>query len=451
LDNLPLNGAGQAVPHTAACAWYPAECLGDGDRPSAKGGNVGPVLVLGVIVCVGLVCGELAEKLRLPKITGYILAGIVLNPEVTGIVPASFVAHADPITNIALAFITFSVGGTLLWSRIKSLGKSIVFITLFEAEFAFLAVVGGFMLLGLLFPGFLAGGFLTAVLPMSLLIGCLGSPTDPSATLAVVHEYHAKGEVTSTVMGVAAFDDALGIVNFSIAVAVATALLSRSQAALPSAVATPMLEIGGGILLGVAAGLLLNAVARFVRREGEGALIVLVLGLLTLTFGVAHLLGADELLALMTMGAVVANLCHIQRKIFGLLERYTEELIFVLFFTISGMHLNFGVLFSSMTLVGAFVLFRAAGKFSGTMLGAALGGAHPKVRRFAAGGLIPQGGIVIGLALLLRQREGFERISQVVINVILGATVIHELVGPVLAHWALKAAGEIKGGLPRTE
>jgi NhaP-type Na+/H+ or K+/H+ antiporter len=406
---------------------------------------VEPVLALGIIVCVGLIVGELAEKLFLPKVTGYILAGILLNPSITRILPEHFVTHADPITNIALAFITFSVGGTLLWSRIRELGKGIVLITLFEAEFAFLAVVAGFILLGLLVPGFLAGGFLAVVLPTSLLIGCLGSPTDPSATLAVVHEYHAKGEVTSTIMGVAAFDDALGIINFSLAVAFAAAAAGGARVSLANAAGLPLYQILGGVLMGAAAGLLLNGVFKFVRREGQGTLIVLVMGLLALTFGLASLTGVDELLALMTMGAVVVNFNPAQEKIFGMLERYTEELVFVLFFTISGMHLDVHVLLSSTALVGAFVLFRAVGKVSGTMLGASLGGSDAKVKKYTAGGLIPQGGIVIGLALLLRQNPDFKEISRVIISVIIGATVIHEIVGPVLSRLALLKAGEIKG------
>ncbi|MBS3732138.1 MAG: cation:proton antiporter, partial [Desulfobacterales bacterium] len=121
----------------------------------------------------------------------------------------------------------------------------------------------------------------------------------------------------------------------------------------------------------------------------------------------------------------------------------TEELIFVLFFTISAMHLNFAALSGGLGFVALFVLFRAAGKFAGTFLGAALSGAPRKVRRYTAFGLLPQGGIVIGLALMIRGNPEFAPIADTFIGIVIGATVIHELIGPVMAKLALNRSGEI--------
>src|SRR6056297_651377 len=131
-------------------------------------------------------------------------------------------------------------------------------------------------------------------------------------------------------------------------------------------------------------------------------------------------------------------------KIFTILERYTEQLIFVLFFTISGMHLDIFVLGDYYILILFYVMLRALGKFLGVNLGARR--SVRKVRRYTAGGLIPQGGIVIGLALLIKQDPAFSQISNEFINIILGATVVHELIGPVLAKFSLHRAGEIEKG-----
>ncbi|HUT30270.1 MAG TPA: cation:proton antiporter [Sedimentisphaerales bacterium] len=402
------------------------------------------IALVGIIIFVGFVCGEAAQKVKLPKVTGYILAGIILNPSLLSLIPQDFTQHTDIVTNIALSFITFSVGGTLLYPRIKKLGKTIVYITLCEAEFAFVTVVAGITVAAPLLIHAPDATWTTTFIPIALLVGCLASPTDPSATLAVAHEYKAKGPVTSTIMGVAAFDDVLGIVNYSLAVALAQALVAHRKLDLSSSLLKPAAVILGGIALGVIFGLLLNLLTKHMKKETEGAFIVAITALLALCFGCATLLRTDELLATMTMGIIVVNYNTKRDKIFKIIERYTEELIFVLFFTLSGMQLDFSVLVHYLPLVVFFVLLRTAGKVSGAITGAAISKASANVKKYVAGGLIPQGGIVVGLALIIKQNHQFDHISDIIISVILGATIIHELIGPISAETALKKAGEIK-------
>lgn len=404
---------------------------------------VTPPLVVGLVLATGLVFGEAARRLGLPKVTGYIIAGLVLNPASLPLIPPSFPEHTDLVTDIALSFITFSVGGTLVLPKLRTLGKSILTIVVFEAEFALLAVVLGVVLAGSLAGGALFPAWSLDLMAFGLLLGALASPTDPSATLAVMHEYRARGPVASTIMGVAALDDAVGVMNYSLCVAAARALMGGPEAA-EFRLWEPLFQIGGGVAVGAVVGLLLNQATRRMPRETEGALIVMVFAALSLCFGIAGTLGVDQLLATMTMGAVVVNTNPHQERIFHLLERYTEELIFVLFFTLSGMHLNYGALFGAVGFTLVYVLSRAAGKIAGTRLAARLTGAPPAVRRHAAYGLIPQGGIVIGLALMIRARPGFEPFADSLIGIVIGATVIHELVGPVLSKMALARAGEIQ-------
>jgi len=400
-----------------------------------------PLLILGVLLFVGYVFGEVAEKVRLPKVTGYILAGICLNPRWLHLISERFAEHTGIVTDVSLAFITFEVGGSLVYSRIRKLGRVIVAITVLEAECALLFVGAGF---ALLLPVMGVAGLPAAAwLPLAILLGTLASPTDPTATLAVAHEYKAKGQVASTIMGVAALDDVFGIVNYSVGVAVALLLLRAGGAGLAGSLGAAGLEIVGGIGVGAAFGFAFIAITRLTGRESEGDLIVLVFALLGLCFGVARALGVDELLGTMTMGAVVANFCPLEKTVFRILARYTEELIFVFFFTLSGMHLDFSVLSRSLGLVALFVALRAAGKLFGAFAGASLASAPRKVKHYAALGLIPQGGIVIGLALLVKANPAFAGWSDVLVGVVIGATVLHELIGPILSRAALKMAGEI--------
>jgi len=401
-----------------------------------------PILVIGLILFGGFIMGEVCRRLGLPKVTGYILAGLLLNPRLTPIIPGDFVEHTDLVTNISLAFITFSVGGTLLMEKIRTLGKPIILITLFEAECAFLFVTTAFVTVIPLLGGFGDGSTVGQVLPMALLLGALAAPTDPSATLAVVHEYHAKGEVTSTIMGVAAFDDILGIINYSLAISFA-AMFVLHQPLRSDSLLEPVIKIVGSIGIGILFGWILNGLIRLIRHEKEGVLITLVFSLLALCYGVTSSLGGDELLSTMAMGVVVTNYNPQRDKVFQILERYTEELIFVLFFTLSAMHLDFSVLMANLPIILLFVLFRSLGKWTGAFLGGKLGRSSRMVQRYTVGGLLPQGGIVIGLALLIRQDATFADFAAILVNVIIGATIVHEIIGPIVSKTALRLAGEL--------
>jgi len=399
------------------------------------------ITLVGIIIISGFIFGELANKLNLPKVTGYIVAGILLSPPIAPFVPESFVEHTDIVTNISLSIITFSVGGTLLISKIKNQGKQILSITLGESSLAFLFVIFGFILLSPFVLHIDNATYMTVYIPFSLMLGSLAAPTDPTATLAVAHEYKAKGKLMSSIMGVAAFDDAMGILLYSVAIAFASSFISPQHIGFGSVTLEIVRQIFGAFLIGGIVGVILNKVTQFLSDSSEGMIIVIIVGFLALCFGISSYFEVDELLAIMFMGFIVVNFNKKQQLIFNLLERYTEQLIFILFFTISGMHLDIFVLGDHFLLVVLYVIFRASGKFIGVYFGGRK--APGEVKKYTAGGLIPQGGIVIGLALMIKQNPAFSIISEEFINIVLGATVIHELIGPVLAKFSLKKAGEI--------
>ena len=398
--------------------------------------------LFGLILVAGFLGGELANKVGLPKVTGYIVAGVILNPGFLGIVPVEFNDNTNSLTEIALSFITFSVGGSLFYPKIKEMGKSIFYITLFEAELAFLFTAGGLLALFFFIDPFSSISVVGMFIPAALLLGSLASPTDPSATLAVKTEYKAQGIVMSTIMGVAAFDDVLGIINYSLATAVALTLINQEPVATLT-ILHPFMVIFGAIALGIGFGLILNFITNLVKREEDSVLLVILAGILLLAFGTANLIGVDQLLTTMTIGVIVVNFNPRQEAIFIVLERYTDEIIFTLFFTISGMKLNFVSLETGYTLVFAFMFFRFAGKAIGVLLGSILAHSPKLIRKYTTGGLLPQGGIVVGLALMMTQTPAFSPFSGYILNIVLGATVLHELLGPVAAKISLSKAGEI--------
>ncbi|MBN1858375.1 cation:proton antiporter [Candidatus Bipolaricaulota bacterium] len=403
------------------------------------------LLILGSTVVAGYFLGELAAKLGLPRVSGYILAGLALNPNLTTFVPPAFVASTGTVTNLSLAVLTFAVGGTLAFASLKELGKGILFLALGESELSALLVTGGLMVT-LPFFVHIEGTYLTTILPLALLLGALASPTDPSATLAVIHQYKAKGIVSFSIMASAAVDDALGILNFSFATMIATILVAHTAGGFETLI-EPFIAIFGAIGLGVACGLLFHFIPRLLHAEADGLLLVLLIGLLALAYGLSTTFKLDELLSTMAMGVMVVNFGNRRDRVFHLLEEYVEPIVFVLFFTISGMLLDFQVLFRFFPVVLIFVLFRSLGKIGGAYLGATVGRTSREVRRYAGWGLIPQGGIVIGLALVLQRNTAFGDLSSILVNVVIGATVIHELIGPLTAKLAILKSGEIGGGI----
>lgn len=400
------------------------------------------LLATGLAIMLGYIMGELAKKIGLPRVSGYIIAGLLLNPRITGAVSTGFVDSMGTVTDLSLAILTFAIGGTLAFGPVKELGKKILFIALGEAQLsAFLVAVGCMAILPFLLHD--SGGFLTTIAPLSLLLGALASPTDPSATLAVVRQYKAKGMVTFSIMAAAALDDALGILNYSLAVVIAIVLTTHHIEGV-SVILEPLLSIGGALALGALAGFAFRHQPTWLQGESNGLQIALLLGTLGICYGVAAALGLDQLLATMAMGITVVNTGpeRDRHQVFVLLEESVEPIIFIVFFTVSGMLLDVGILFQYLPVVLLFVVFRSIGKLGGAYLGARLGHASPEVRKYTGWGLIPQGGIVIGLALLIQQEAALGSISLILLNVIIGATVIHELIGPLTAKIAIMKAGE---------
>ncbi|MFC2079123.1 cation:proton antiporter [Candidatus Bipolaricaulota bacterium] len=400
------------------------------------------LLATGLAIMLGYVLGEVARKAGLPRVSGYIVAGLILNPRISGIVSSAFVDSMGTTTDLSLAILTFAIGGTLAFGPVRELGKKIIFIALGEAQLsALLVTVGCMATLPFLLPD--SSGFLTTIAPLAILLGSLASPTDPSATLAVVRQYKAKGMVTFSIMASAALDDALGILNYSVGIVLAIVLTTHHIDGI-GVILEPLIAIGGALAMGAVCGLAFRFAPRWLRGESDGLQIALLLGTLGICYGVSAALELDQLLATMAMGITVVNTSRRQERhrVFLLLEESVEPIIFIIFFTVSGMLLDVGVLFEYLPVVLLFVVFRSMGKLGGAYLGARLGHASREVRRYTGWGLIPQGGIVIGLALLVQQEVALAPISHILLNVIIGATVIHELIGPLTAKLAIMKAGE---------
>jgi len=396
---------------------------------------------LGILFICGYFGGRLANCLKLPRVTGYIIAGILLSPSISGIIPEELIEERFSIvTDIGLAIIAYFVGGSLNLSKLKQLGKSIFWINVTESLGAFIIT---FILIAALSPyvvrlNTLDASFLKVYLPLALIIGAVSAATAPAAILAIVHEYKAKGPLTTTLLGVVALDDGMAIILFAFAGSIVSALTKTGGVSLYQMAADPIIIILGSILLGIIVGSLLTSLAHWVKDKET--LLVVILGHILLCAGIASQLKISPLLANMMVGFIVVNRAKHSHDLFIVVENI-EELVFALFFTLAGAHFNVTVIKIAGLMALIITIGRFSGKLIGTKLGAGLSHAPTVVKKYLGYGLLPTAGVAIGLILMAKPLMQ-PQFSEIMINAVLGSVIINELIAPPFVKFALMRAGE---------
>lgn len=382
------------------------------------------LLYLGLAMAAGLVFNRLAKLVKLPNVTGYLVAGLLFGPYVLKLLPAERVAEMSIVTNVALAFIAFSIGGSFNLKTLKQIGGKVLIITALEACMGSAAVIAA--LLAFRFP-----------VPEALLLGAIAAATAPAATLLVVKQYKASGPLTSMLLPVVAMDDAVCLILFSVLSSVAAVLANGTSLNVGQMLLKPLKEIGLSLALGAAIGVVVALCARaFKSRANRICVIVCSLFLCT---ALADRFGLSQLLVCMMNAAVMVNLTKEADKLLEGCDRWTPPL-FMLFFVISGAQLNLTVLRSVGLLAVAYIVFRAVGKYAGATLGAVVTKAHPSVKKYLGLTLLPQAGVAIAMSQLAV--DVLPAYGDQIRAVVLTGTLVYELLGPVIAKIALTKAGE---------
>ncbi len=381
-------------------------------------------LSLGMIV--GLLMTRVMKKINLPNVTGYLIAGLLVGPYCLNIFSSENLEGFTVLTNAALGFIAFSIGGEFKLSSLKQLGAKVFVITLFEAVGASALVATVLILLGVNSS-------------LALVLGAIASATAPAATLMVVRQYKARGPVTSTLLPVVAIDDAVCLMLFSILSSVAKSLEAGAGFDFKSTILKPILEIVGSLVIGFAVGFVLSIATKFFKSRANR--ISLAVTAVFLGVGLSELLGLSSLLLCMAIGAAMANFSKVSDAVMECTDRWTPPL-FMLFFVISGAEFNFEI-FKTVGLIGVLYLaLRSAGKYFGAMIGCSIVKTEKNVRKYLGITLLPQAGVAIGMAQL--SLTVVPEYGEQIRAVILCATLVYELVGPLLTKIALTKAGEIK-------
>ncbi len=394
--------------------------------------------VVGLLLVSGYWAGRLANRLGLPRISGYLSAGILLGPSLLGLVYAGNVGkELEWITQLSLCLIGYSIGGSLEYKKLRHLGHSIVWITLFQAIGAFAVT---FVAMFVTVPLLLLKGSdygMAVAFSSALILGAISVATAPGAVLAVVSETRSRGPFTNTLLGVVALDDGVTLIIFAVAAATAKMIFHKGGwdgGELMSA----LWELGGSITVGVVAGNALKWMGRSIYNNE--ILLMITLGVLCLVAGISPVLHVSSILSSMVAGAFIVNFERRHNHFFKATDQI-EATVYGLFFSLAGAHVDFGLFLDYFMLSLLLLVARFVGKQAGVWLGAAVTSPSESVRRYLGIALFPQAGVTIGLVLLAESYFP-ESLGAIVVNFVVGAVIINEIISPPLLKLCLKMAGE---------
>lgn len=386
------------------------------------------MLKLAIAMAFGIIGGRIARRCNLPDVTGYLILGLFLGPSFLQVITESEQGAIQFVNEFALACIAFAIGGEFLLASIKNLGKKVLIITIGE-------VLGAITIVFVIMYFILGKSF-----AFSIVIAAMSASTAPAGTIMVMRQYRAYGPLSNTILPVAALDDAFGIMSFGIAMSLAKMSMGQGSLNLFKIVSTPLFEILGALVLGLVLGLILSYLLNKVKGKEE--LLFVTLCFIVGAIGLANYVNLSPLLTNMMVGAVVVNRTLKARKVFMTINEFTPPFN-LLFFTFAGASLDLSVL-TSIGLMGiVYVLARAGGKILGAGLASSIMNASETVRKYLGIALLPQGGVVIGLSMIV-SRE-FPEFSLELTTLILFSVFVFMISGPVLAKFAITKAGEING------
>ncbi|WP_287588962.1 cation:proton antiporter [Candidatus Borrarchaeum sp.] len=390
------------------------------------------LLLGGLIIIGGFTAGKLFQKIRIPRVLGFIVIGLILGESVLFILHADILENLQPLVDLALGFIGFTVGTEFDVSKVIKGRKKLFIILMCEA-------MGTFALVTLLVFAW------SANLYLALIFGALASATAPAATIEVIKECCAKGDLTQTILFVMALDNVLAVLLFSFVFSYVKFSLASGVISLITLILQPLLEIGIAVVIGVGLGVILTYLELQFTEEIE--LIILTLGSVILCAGLAETFGFSSILTNMALGVTMANFKGSSIKP---IEEKLEVLIvpiFISFFVLTGAHLNFSILLEVGIIAALYIIGRTAGKILGSFGGARIAKMDTKISTNLGFGLLAQAGVALGLAYIaiteLTPIGPNEAIMGLLIfNVIMAAVLIMEFMGPLGVKYAINRAGE---------
>lgn len=406
------------------------------------------LLSVSIALLAGLLMTRLFKKIKLPAVTAYLIAGVLIGPyclgalgiEGLGFSSMESVTALSLISEVALGFIAFSIGNEFRLDELKKTGRQALVIGIFQALIAMAFVDVALIVMHFIMPDKLS-------VSQAITLGAIATATAPAATLMVVRQYKADGPLTRLLLPIVALDDAVGLVVFAVSFGIAKTLVA-GQADMISIFVNPLVEIVMSLLLGAVMGWLLTQLEKLFNSNTNRlnltigvVFLAASLSMLEFSVGPVHI-HFSSLLVCMMLGTVFCNTCPLSHDLMDASDKWTSPL-FALFFVISGAELELGVFGDlSIVVIGAiYIIFRSLGKYFGSASSAKAVRCSPEICKYLGITLLPQAGVALGMCTTAMQL-GHE--GHLIRNITLFAVLIYELFGPVFTRMALTAAGEIK-------
>ena len=404
--------------------------------------ELGVLGVLGICVAGGVVGAWIFQKLNIPQVVGYIVIGVLIGDTGFGLLKPGDIADLTPFNNFALGLIGFLVGGELSGSIFKKYGKQFTAILLGEGLAAFLLV--GLASTGIIY--LVIDDWIMAI-AAGIVFGAIASATDPASTIDVLWEYRSAGVLTTAVIAIVALDDALAMTLYGLGTSVASILANSGEGSIATTMMHTGIELGGAIVLGVAAGFVLNAMMHYMPQTEKR--LGISIGILLLCIGLAVAFHMDVILATMAVGIVLINLAPRRSKqLFEVIRSFSTP-IYIIFFVLVGARLSLGNMKLWLWgLVAAYVLMRSLGKWIGSYWGGRISKAEKPVVNYMGMALFAQGGVAVGLSIVASQSLQHIEVAgmtlgDIIIYTVTATTLCVQLIGPAFAKLAIKKAGEI--------
>lgn len=394
--------------------------------------------VLGVMLLAGCVAGALAGRIRLPEITGFVLAGVLIGESGLGWVPRHLSDTMRLITEMALGLIALTIGSEFAWNKLRQMGRTVLWISGAQLMLTFILV----------FPVMRWAGL---PLPFALIIASIATASSPAVIVATVQSLRARGPFVDCLYGVVALLDAGAVICFGITFSIAAGLMG-----LAGDHGTLMLALNaiGEVVFSIAAGLVTGFILHYAVRNKTrtNEIMLIVFGVIFLVKALANAWHLSTLLVMMTMGAVLINLTPRHHRIFRALEPITPPL-YALFFILAGCELHLGLLRQPRVLwLGAgYLIMRSIGKIVGSYAGALAAGAPPALAKNIGWCMLPQAGVSLGLVLMVQASPVSAQMSPaqteyaiLLANIVLLSVFVNQLIAPPIAKNAI-LRGTTKG------
>lgn len=406
------------------------------------------LLNVSIALLAGLLMTRVFSKLKLPDVTAYLIAGVLIGPyclgalgiEGLGFNTMHEVEALNLISKVALGFIAFSIGNEFRLDDLKKIGKQAFAIGIFQAIAATVCVDIALLAIHFAMPDKLT-------LPQLIVLGAIATATAPAATLMVVRQYKAKGPLTDLLLPIVALDDAVGLIVFAVSFGIAKTLVSGTVDFI-SIFINPLVEITLSLILGAVMGWILTHLEKLFHSNTNRlnmtiafVFITVSLSMISFSIGPVHI-AFSSLLVCMMLGTVFCNICDLSEDLMEATDKWTSPL-FALFFVISGAELELSVFTDwAIVFIGiVYIVFRCIGKYTGTYISAKATNCAPQICKYLGITLFPQAGVALGMCATAMQ---IGEQGSLIRNITLFAVLIYEIVGPLMTREALTAAGDIR-------